>query len=279
MYARPLRSPYQVMVVDDHKFVAEILAQRLTTDGNIKVVAIANFGSTALHLIDQHDIDIVLLDMELDQEDGIGVAKQLLERKPGLQIIGLSMHDSDYHPVALLEIGGMGFISKRASAKEISDAVRRVAGGELAVSPQIAVNLATNFSGAGPLEKIKRLTTKEVEVLGDIARGLSVKQIAQSSGLTEKTIQTHRNSMRKKTRSDHQCPIVPYRDQGRLSRHPPSTSVGINYSELLRNAYVADRLRIAGAGDDTSPPQRTPGFYGGAGFGDPVHVLSIPHGA
>jgi two-component system, NarL family, invasion response regulator UvrY len=198
MYARPLRAPYQVMIVDDHKFVAEMLAQRLTSEGNIKVVGLANFGSAAVHLIEQHPIDIVLLDMELEQEDGIAVAKQILERKPGVRIIGLSMHDADYHPVALLEIGGMGFISKRSTTKEIGDAVRRVANGELAVSPQVAVNLATNSNGASPLEKIRRLTAKELEVLSALARGLSVKQIARNTQLTEKTIQTHRNSMRKK---------------------------------------------------------------------------------
>lgn len=201
MYARPLRTPYLVMIVDDHKFVAETLAQRLTLDGNIKVVGLANFGSTALHLLEQHDIDIVLLDMELEQEDGIGLAKRMLELKPMVRIIGLSMHDSDYHPVALLETGAMGFISKRANAREIGDAIRRVAGGDMAVSPQIAVHLATHGKSAGPLDKIKRLTNKEVEVLSEIAHGFSVKQIAQRAGLTEKTIQTHRNNMRKKLKA------------------------------------------------------------------------------
>jgi DNA-binding NarL/FixJ family response regulator len=198
MYARPLRPPYSLLIVDDHKFVAETLAQRLTLDGNIKVVGLANFGSTAMHLIEQHDVDIVLLDMELEQEDGVVLAEQLLKRKPNLRIIGLSMHDADYHPVALLEVGGMGYISKRANVKDISEAVRRVAGGDIAVSPQIAVHLATHGKATGPLDKIKRLTTKEVEVLSEIAHGFSVKQIARRAGLTEKTIQTHRNNMRKK---------------------------------------------------------------------------------
>ncbi|MGH8597139.1 MAG: response regulator, partial [Gammaproteobacteria bacterium] len=201
MYARPLRPPFQVIIVDDHKFVAETLAQRLALDNAIKLVGLANVGSTALHLIENHPVDIVLLDMELEQEDGIGLAKQMLTRKPELRIIGLSMHDADYHPVALLEIGGMGFISKRANVKEISDAVRRVANGDMAVSPHIAVHMATHGASAGPLDKIKRLTTKEVEVLSEIAHGFSVKQIAQRAGLTEKTIQTHRNNMRKKLKA------------------------------------------------------------------------------
>ncbi|MBI2800584.1 MAG: response regulator transcription factor [Gammaproteobacteria bacterium] len=198
MYARPLPSPYRIMIVDDHKFVAEMLAQRLSQDSSLKLVGIANVGSSALHIVEQQAVDIALLDMELEHEDGIGVAKQLLERNPQLRIIGLSMHDADYHPVALLEIGGMGYISKRANTKEICDAVRRVATGDMAISPQVAVHLAVSTQGAGPLDQVKVLTAKEVEVLSEIAHGFSVKQIAARAGLTEKTIQTHRNNMRKK---------------------------------------------------------------------------------
>lgn len=201
MRARPLRLPFRVIIVDDHKFVAEILAARLSLDGSIKVVGIANHGSAAVDLVANHEVDIALLDMQLEQEDGIGVAKQLWARCPELRIIGLSVHDADYHPVALLEIGGMGFLSKRANVKEISDAIRRVANGDMAISPQIAVHLATHAQTSGPIDSLRALTSKEVEVLSEIAHGFSVKEIAARSGLTEKTIQTHRNNMRKKLRA------------------------------------------------------------------------------
>ena len=198
MRPRPLRSPYRVIVVDDHKFVAEMLAQRLALDSSINIVGIANFGSAALHLVSHHEVDIVLLDMQLEQEDGISIAKRLWAQNPELRIIGLSIHDADYHPVALLEIGGMGYLSKRANTKEISDAIRRVANGDMAISPQIAVHLATHAPHASPSEKLRVLTNKELEVLSEIAHGFSVRQIAQRAGLTAKTIQTHRNNMRKK---------------------------------------------------------------------------------
>lgn len=198
MRARPLRPPYRVIIVEDHKFVAEILAQRLALDHSIKVVGIANVGSAALHLVAHQEVDIVLLDMQLEQEDGIGVAKTLWAQNPELRIIGLSVHDADYHPGALLEIGGVGFLSKRANAKDISDAIRRVANGDMAISPQVAVHLATHSPHTSPNDLYRILTNKEIEVLTEIARGFSVKQIACGLGLTEKTIQTHRNNMRKK---------------------------------------------------------------------------------
>lgn len=201
MRARPLRPPYRVALVDDHKFVAEILAHRLSAESQIEIVGLANFGSAAVHLVTQHEVDLVLLDMQFDQEDGIGIARQLLEVKPQLRIIGLSVHDADYHAVALLEIGGMGFLSKRSGTRDIVDAIRRVAGGDLAISPAIALHLARHSPYHTPNEQLRSLTHKEVEVLADIAHGLSIKQIARRSGLTEKTIQTHRNNMRKKLKA------------------------------------------------------------------------------
>ena len=86
MRPRPLRSPYRVIIVDDHKFVAEMLAQRLALDSSINVVGIANFGSTALHLVSHHEVDIVLLDMQLEQEDGIGIATTPLKCYYGIRL-------------------------------------------------------------------------------------------------------------------------------------------------------------------------------------------------
>lgn len=201
MRARPLRPPYRVVIVEDHKFIAENLAQRLALESQVEVVGIANFGSAAIHLVTHHDVDIVLLDMQFEQEDGIGIAKQLLAARPQLRIIGLSVHDADYHPVALLELGGMGYLTKRSTAREVLEAIRRVASGEIAISPSIALHLATHAPYHTPNESLQSLTHKEVEVLADIAHGLSIKQIARRSGLTEKTIQSHRNNMRKKLKA------------------------------------------------------------------------------
>lgn len=197
MASRPMKPPYRVLVVDDHKFVCEMLAHKLAVDRSIEIVGIANHGTTAIEIARSREVDIALLDMTLEQEDGLGVARQLLAAQPQLRIIGLSMHDRSHYPIALLELGGMGFLTKRTSAREIGEAVRRVAAGGMAVSPEIAVFLATHASG-NPVERIRQLTLKETEVLGRLATGLPVRDIACVLGLTEKTVQGHRNSLRKK---------------------------------------------------------------------------------
>jgi len=198
MRNRPLRPPFRLILIEDHKFLAEILAQRLSLDPNLKIMGIANDGAAALHLVKTQPVDIALLDIQLEHEDGLGVASRLWEVRPELRVIGLSRMDGDYHPGALLELGARGFLTKRSNTKDILDAIRRVANGDLAISPQIAVHLALSASQVSPTDLRHLLTQKELEVLTEIARGLSVKQIALKLNLTEKTIQTHRNSIRKK---------------------------------------------------------------------------------
>ena len=198
MNHRPLTPPFRVMIVDDHKFIVELLAQRLSVESKIEVVGMANRGSAALHIAENQEVDIVLLDMELDQEDGIHIARRLLDLYPAIRIVGLSMHDSDHHPISLLEIGGLGFLSKTATGREIIDGITRVAAGEMAVSPKIAVYLATQCKNPGPIDQIRTLSPREREVLRYIAEGFSVKEIAAKCGVSEKTIQSHRGRLKKK---------------------------------------------------------------------------------
>ena len=198
MNHRPLTPPFRVMIVDDHKFIVELLAQRLSVESKIEVVGMANRGSAALHIAENQEVDIVLLDMELDQEDGIHIARRLLDLYPAIRIVGLSMHDSDHHPISLLEIGGLGFLSKTATGREIIDGITRVAAGEMAVSPKIAVYLATQCKNPSPIDQIRTLSPREREVLRYIAEGFSVKEIAAKCGVSEKTIQSHRGRLKKK---------------------------------------------------------------------------------
>ena len=194
----PLNAPYRVMIVDDHKFIVELLAQRLSVEPKIEVVGMANHGSAALHIAKTTKVDIVLLDMELEKEDGIHVARELLKLNPRLRIVGLSMHDADHHPISLLELGGLGFISKSATGREIIEAIIRAAAGEMAISPKVAVFLATQCTNPSPVDQIRSLSQKEVKIMKMIALGMSVEQISKNLSLVTKTIHAHRNRLKKK---------------------------------------------------------------------------------
>ena len=195
---QPLKKPYRLMIVDDHKFLVELLAQRLESDPKIQIVGMANRASAAIHIIRNENVDIVLLDMTLGEDDGITLAKQLMAAKPNVRIVGLSVHDTGRYPVSLLELGGCGFISKEATNREIIEGITRVANGEMAISPKIAVDLATNYSRSNPVAQLGSLTKREREVLKLIGLGYTIPEISKRAGVSEKTIHGHRASLKKK---------------------------------------------------------------------------------
>ena len=193
-----LQAPYKVMIVDDHKFIVELLAHRLSVESKIEVVGMANRGPAAVHIAKTEDVDIVLLDMEFDQEDGIHIARDLLGIDPNIRIIGLSMHDEDHHPVSLLEIGGVGYLSKSASGREIIEGINRVAAGDMAISPKIAVYLATRYKNPSPIEQVRELSPRELDALVEIGKGYSVEEIANRANVSEQTIRGHRSRLKEK---------------------------------------------------------------------------------
>ena len=196
----PLSPPFRVFVLDDHKFVAEMLTHRLASNNHINVVGIANKGSAVIHFAQSQRIDIALLDMELDDDDGIHIARELLKSDPRVRVVGLSAHVDDHYPLSLLEAGGRGFISKRSSTKEIIDSIHRVARGDMAISAEVAFHLARQTQGAGPVNKVRGLSPKETQVLKLLARGYSVGEVAERLQIGSKTVQSHRNSVKKKLR-------------------------------------------------------------------------------
>lgn len=198
MNPSPLSPPYRTYVLDDHKFITEILTARLNTDSHIEVVGINNRGTNAVHFVENHRVDIALVDMELDGEDGVHVARAMLEVDPRVRVVGLSAHVANHYAMALLEAGGRGYISKKSTTKEIVEGVRRVARGDLAISPDVAYHLATEVKEAGPVSKVRGLTEKEQAVLRMTGLGLSARESAQELGITTKTVQAHRTSIRHK---------------------------------------------------------------------------------
>ena len=219
----PLTAPFRIMIVDDHKFLVELLAQRLECDSRIKITGLANRASTVYHILENEEIDIVLLDMDLGDDDGIEIAERIFNSKPHIRVVGLSVHDSDTYPIRLLELGGSGFISKQATGRDIIEGIIRVASGEMAISPKIAVHIAVAYNKVNPLTRLRSLTDKEQAILRLVAVGYPAAEIACIMGVSEKTVHGHRANLKKKL---------------------GATLIGMNWTNepLLRPLYRIHRL-------------------------------------
>ncbi len=196
-----LSPPFRVYILDDHVLVAELLAQRLGADQAIEIVGLGKRAQDALHSVTSQRVDIVLLDMQLEDSDGIALAAELLAQSPRLRIIGLSAHHETHYPLSLLEAGGRGFIAKKTSTRDLLEGIRRVARGDLAIGADVAYHFATAVSESGPRRQLARLTEKEFDVFKRISLGHSLDEISNALGITTKTVQSHRNSLRRKLKA------------------------------------------------------------------------------
>ncbi len=183
-------SPIRVMLVDDHPVVRCGIQSFLSQAEDIEVVGEASTGKECLQLVAEICPDVLLLDMELPDIQGIEVAKCLLQDHPQVKILALSAHDDPNYVKGLLELGASGYLMKEEAPDMILDAVRGVAQGEQGwVSRQITAQITTWMQSGNPDDTM--LTDREKEVLRLVVQGKTNQAIAQELDISEKTVEKY----------------------------------------------------------------------------------------
>jgi DNA-binding NarL/FixJ family response regulator len=193
----------RVVVVDDQPLVRAGLVTILGTAGDIEVVGEADDGESGVALVRELAPDVVLMDVRMPRLDGIEATRRL--RDTSARIVGLTTFDLDEHVYAALRAGASGFLLKDAPPEALVEAVRASARGDALLAPAIVKRLVEEFvsgppPGGGRPERLEALTAREVEVLTEIARGLSNAEIAARLFLSEATVKTHVNRLLTKLR-------------------------------------------------------------------------------
>jgi DNA-binding NarL/FixJ family response regulator len=184
----------RVLIVDDHPVFRDGLAALLRSLPDIDVVALAADGPDALDAVSTHDIDVVLMDLNLKTTSGVDATAQITSGPNPPAVLVVTMVDDDDTVVAALRAGARGYILKGATGEEIATAVRTVANGGAVFGAGVATQvLALNATGHAQLgtHTDDGLTEREREVLACIAEGASNAQIARMLGLTTKTVQNY----------------------------------------------------------------------------------------
>jgi DNA-binding NarL/FixJ family response regulator len=191
----------RVLLADDHELVRAGFRALLTSLSDVEVVAEADDGRAALELVALHQPDIVLMDITMPSLNGLEATSRIVKEFPRTRVIILSMHASEDHVLLALRKGASGYLLKGARRAELDLAVRSVAGGEVYLSPVASKYMLTNYlqrggepeaASVGEAPLVERLTARQREVLQLIAEGSTVKQIAQTLGISVKTAETHR---------------------------------------------------------------------------------------
>jgi DNA-binding NarL/FixJ family response regulator len=184
-------SKIRVIIADDHSVVRAGIRQYLEKAGDIIVLAEAENGKEACQLIETHQPEVAVLDIQMPEMSGIEAARWIRANFRNTGVLILTAFDDDPYVLAVLKAGANGYVLKTARPEEISQAVRDVHEGksvlDKAVLPKVMAHLAHQKTSA-PVEE---LTEREMEILRLIARGYTNKATAVQLGISDRTVQGH----------------------------------------------------------------------------------------
>jgi len=179
----------RVVIVDDHAIVREGIQLMLAGDESIEVVAEASDGAALLEFLEEHDVDVVLLDLRMEGMSGLEVLEHLGRMEAPPATIVLTMHDDPGYLRRAIELGARGFVLKRSGRAELIKAFQVVASGGAHVDPHLAhalVDLATSESDVGQMG----LDEDSIRLLRLLASGANNRTISETTGWSESSLRT-----------------------------------------------------------------------------------------
>jgi DNA-binding NarL/FixJ family response regulator len=206
----------RVLVADDHPLVRQGLQAALAPLEEVEVVAEATTGQEAIREAVLHRPDVVVMDLQMPDLNGIEATRELARALPSAAVLVLTMFDDDDWVFAAMRAGARGYVLKGAEHHEIARAIQAVAAGEAIFSPAVATRMLAYFATppATPTP-FPELTAREREVLDRIAAGRNNHQIAEQLGLSVKTVANHISAIFAKLQvADRTQAILRARDAG-----------------------------------------------------------------
>jgi len=199
----------RLLVADDHPIVRQGIKSMILENADMQIAAEAADGHAVLAAVAATPVDVVVLDISMPGPGFPEVVRGILERRPGLPILVLSVHAEREHAVRAFKLGAAGFLMKDCPPEALAEAIRHVAGGRRFVSAELAELLAAAIGGSEQAPH-HALSSRELRVLCMAASGRSVKQIAAELALSPKTVSTFRSRVLKKLGLPTQAEAIRY---------------------------------------------------------------------
>ena len=187
------------MLADDHVLIREGIKQLLEFDGSMKVIAEASDGIECLEKLKNVKPDILLLDINMPNMNGIDVLKELKEKNDPLKVLILTVHSEVEYLVKAVDIGANGYILKDSGSTELKQAINTVIDEGSYIQPNLIPALNSRLINRDmDKEKLASLTKREVEILTQVACGMFNKEIAVNLNISERTVKNHISNIFKK---------------------------------------------------------------------------------
>ncbi len=210
----------KILLADDHKIITDGITNLLSSEQDMQVVAVCENGIEVLEKLKSIDIDIVILDIDMPQMNGIECAEKILERNPHSKIAMLTMHEENALIHRFIEMGVKGYFLKTIDKKELVHALRAISAGNDYFPADVTKALIQKqkIVDTTPAESplLKELSTREIEIIKLIAQGMTNKEIAEQLFISPRTSDTHRTNIMKKLSIHNVAGLVRFAFQNKL---------------------------------------------------------------
>ncbi len=198
--------PINIIIADDHDLFRSGLTELLKKHDYINIVASVSNGAELLPMLKKEKTDVVLLDLVMPEINGFEVLEHLSKENNKVKVVVISMHDDGNYIAKCAKYGAHGYLLKNADEKELLSAIEIVSKGKKYYSLEITEKMVNNLTE----EKTtyKKLTKKEIEVLGLLAKGFTTKDIASQLFISSRTVETHRANMLKKLKVKNSAELI-----------------------------------------------------------------------
>lgn len=206
--------PLRILVAEDHAIVREGIRRLLSAEPDLEVVGEAGDGETAVELTQSLRPDIVCLDISMPRLSGVDATRRIKSLMPEVGVVILTMHEDEAYFYEMMKAGASGYVLKRASARDLVDAVRAVAGGHTFLHPVVAQRLVSEYDRQANRDDDRKrfdgLTERERQVVRLIANGKTNREIAEILHISVKTVETHRTHIMEKLDLHDRAHLVRY---------------------------------------------------------------------
>lgn len=200
----------RIVFVDDHTLVRDALVRLINDETDLQVVAESSDGTDLEELVEKHEPDLVLLDIELPNLNGLSLGKDLLQQYPRQKLMFLTMHRHEEYALRGLKAGATGYLLKTVDADELLRAIRDVLDGKTYITREISDKIAFYVANNGSNQAHTQLSEREFQVLRGLANGKSCRELSDEFELSVKTIYTYRKRLLDKLNLENDIDLLRY---------------------------------------------------------------------